>query len=107
MMMDNHQPVQDGKQAILQNLQAMFEQSSATIQITAAETQVIGDWAYDRGSFTVSITPKAAGGNAMQESGNYLVILRKGADGAWKLHRVMSNSDQPMMPAPAQKSAAD
>ncbi len=58
------------------------------------ETVVGGDWAYERGTFTVDATPKA-GGETRKMRGNYLRIYRRQADGHWKMIRDMFNSDQP------------
>ncbi|MDQ0391597.1 SgcJ/EcaC family oxidoreductase [Labrys monachus] len=49
------------------------------------EIQVLGDWAWLRNHVEVSITPP--GGEAIRRSGYTLTILRKGADGRWRLMR--------------------
>ena len=50
------------------------------------EIQVIGDWAYLRNHLTMTVTP-AGGGKAVRRSGYTLTILRKEADGRWRLAR--------------------
>jgi ketosteroid isomerase-like protein len=47
------------------------------------------------------MTPKAKG-KPMEESSKYLVILKRQADGSWKISRDIENSNTPM-PAPATK----
>jgi uncharacterized protein (TIGR02246 family) len=49
------------------------------------ELQVLGDWAYLRNFLTVTVTP--AGGAPMRRAGWTLTILRKSADGRWRLAR--------------------
>jgi uncharacterized protein (TIGR02246 family) len=49
------------------------------------ELRVLGDWAYLRNYLEVSMTPP--GGTAMRRSGYTLTILRKEADGRWRLAR--------------------
>ena len=49
------------------------------------ELQVLGDWAYLRNYLTVTVTPP--GGAPMRRAGWTLTILRKGADGRWRLAR--------------------
>lgn len=49
------------------------------------ELRVLGDWAYLRNYLDVSMTPP--GGTAMRRSGYTLTILRKEADGRWRLAR--------------------
>ncbi len=49
------------------------------------ELHVLGDWAYLRNYLTVIITP--SGGAPMRRAGWTLTLLRKGADGRWRLAR--------------------
>jgi uncharacterized protein (TIGR02246 family) len=49
------------------------------------ELQVLGDWAYLRNYLEVMVTPP--GGKPMRRSGYTLTILRKEADGRWRLAR--------------------
>jgi uncharacterized protein (TIGR02246 family) len=98
VVMNNQQPAAEGKQAILQNGQALVDQFTVNMSITPVDTQIVGDLAYEHGSFTMSLTPKA-GGDPMPNSGNYIVVLKRGADGVWRLHREIGNSNQPP-PAP-------
>lgn len=100
VVMNNNQPAAIGKEAILQRAQGMIEQFDVNISITPGDTQMMADLAYEYGTFSLTLTPKA-GGDPMQNEGNYLVILKRGADGSWRLHREIGNSNQPMpMPAP-------
>jgi ketosteroid isomerase-like protein len=46
---------------------------------------VLGEWAYMRTHITVTMTPPA--GEAVTRSGYTLTILRKEADGQWRLAR--------------------
>ena len=49
------------------------------------ELKVLGDWAYLRGRLQIAMTPPA--GNPIHRSGYTLTILRKEADGKWRLAR--------------------
>jgi uncharacterized protein (TIGR02246 family) len=49
------------------------------------EIEILGDWAYIRNYIDVTITPPR--GDAMHRSGYTLSILRKEADGKWRLWR--------------------
>jgi uncharacterized protein (TIGR02246 family) len=49
------------------------------------ELRVLGDWAYVRNHLEVTVTPP--GGAATRRSGYTLTILRKEADGRWRLAR--------------------
>jgi uncharacterized protein (TIGR02246 family) len=98
IVMPPHQPAVEGKAAIQGWFQTFFSQNTAKLAIIAQETQMINGWAYDRGTFAITITPKAGGG-PIEDAGKYLVILQRQADGAWKVHRDIDNSNNPL-PAP-------
>ena len=50
------------------------------------ELAILGDWAWMRAHITVSMSPPG-GGAPMRRSGYMLTILRKEADGKWRLAR--------------------
>lgn len=81
-----------GTAAIEQMFAERFAAGSATATVTAAETEVSGDWGFDRGTFSATLTP--AEGEPMQESGRYLVIVQRTDDG-WKIARGFDNSPTP------------
>jgi uncharacterized protein (TIGR02246 family) len=100
--MENGQPSQDGLEAIIAAQTAMRGMASAvSIELTPQKTHVVGDMAYDRGTFRVSVTPNGA--PQMTEEGRYLVVLLKQADGSWKLAEEIGNSPTPptAVPMPA------
>jgi uncharacterized protein (TIGR02246 family) len=54
--------------------------------IELEEAESAGPWAYARGIYSMSMTPKA-GGDTMQVNGKYLTIFRRQSDGSWKIYR--------------------
>jgi uncharacterized protein (TIGR02246 family) len=90
-----------GRQAIQAMLEAYFKENAAKIAHTPLETQVAGDWAYERGNLTVNVTPKS--GKPMEESIKYLVIMKRQPDGSWKLHLDIDNSNNPPPSAAGKK----
>ena len=58
------------------------------------EIQGQGDMAYDRGTYSMAVTP--AGAAPIEDHGKYLTIWRKQADGSWKVARAIFNSDLPL-----------
>ena len=73
-----------GKEAFAaasQGMQGMRIEGTSDI----VELQVLGDWAYLRNRLNVTITPP--GGAPTTRSGYTLTILRKEADGNWRLAR--------------------
>lgn len=93
MILPNRPPIV-GKAANDAANARVFEQFDIDETWTPEETVVSGDWAYQRGTFTVAATPKA-GGAARHTSGNFLRIYRRQPDGSWRMIRDMFNSDHP------------
>ena len=74
-----------GKQAFAAASQGMKDvriEGTSDIQ----EIQVMDDWAYLRNHLTMTVTPPK-GGKVVRRSGYTLTILRKEADGKWRLAR--------------------
>ena len=59
------------------------------------ELAINGDWAFLRGEFTLTGTPRE-GGEVFKDAGRYFVLYRKNAAGEWKIYRDIDN----VMPAP-------
>jgi len=72
----------------------VFERFDIDESWTPEETVVAGDWAYQRGTFTVAATAKT-GGASSNTTGNFLRIYARQADGSWRMIRDMFNSDRP------------
>jgi ketosteroid isomerase-like protein len=58
------------------------------------EIKVLGDYAYEWGTFRGRSRPRA-GGEAVSYSGKIMRILQRQSDGTWKMHRTMTTSDPP------------
>ncbi|MGQ0646435.1 MAG: YybH family protein [Gemmatimonadaceae bacterium] len=71
-------------------LQAM---SLSSVSFRTDEITLAGDYAIEAGSYTMTVTPKGAA--AMADSGKYLTIWQKQADGTWKVVRDINNTDVP------------
>jgi ketosteroid isomerase-like protein len=91
------QPVQEGKTTcaaficdVLTNLLALFNRR---ITYVSAEVRVIGDIAFDRGSFFFTVSPKS-GGETTQETGKYLFLYFRAPDGSWRIARAIVNLDE-------------
>ncbi len=87
-----------GKESIRSLMQTNLEQNTYQLDNPPEEVQVSGDLAFARGTYTVTVTPKA-GGESIQREGKYLVIFQKQADGSWKIARDIWNSDNPPLGA--------
>ncbi|HTP31610.1 MAG TPA: SgcJ/EcaC family oxidoreductase [Candidatus Acidoferrales bacterium] len=106
IVMPANQAVVEGKPAIRSLYDAMFKANAVKISITPLETQVATDWAYDRGTATTTITPKS--GKPIEESGKYLVIVKRQPGDMWQVYREIDNSNSPPPSAapPGKKAAA-
>ncbi len=60
-----------------------------------AETVVAGDWAYQRGAYDITLTPKKPGARSIRQIGKYIHIYQRQPDGHWLMIRDMFNSDGP------------
>ena len=69
----------------------------SNFQEQSVEIEGRGDLAYDRGTYSMTMTPPGAA--PIEDHGKYLTIWHKQAGGLWKVSRVMFNSDLPL-PAP-------
>lgn len=95
----NNQPTLRGREAIVASLESMFEQVSVTPVLTPDETRTLGSVGLDRGTYTVTVTPKA-GAPPTSSQGRYMVVFVKQADGSWKVTRDMDNAIGAPPPTP-------
>jgi uncharacterized protein (TIGR02246 family) len=89
-----------GKDAWQSSLQTFFDQftvKGGTSEVSEAE--VAGDLAFARGTYLITVTPKA-GGKPTQSSGKYVHIFKRQPDGSWKIYHAIGVDDQSPRPAP-------
>ena len=77
-----------GREALLAAMEETFGANTLQLTSVADEIEVAGDLAFMRITWDESMTPKA-GGDTEQMHGNWLVILKRQADGSWKIWRDM------------------
>jgi ketosteroid isomerase-like protein len=56
------------------------------------ETIIEGDLAFQRGSFTMTLTPRQGGGEPRELAGSYMHIYQRKPDGSWALTRAMAQA---------------
>jgi uncharacterized protein (TIGR02246 family) len=89
-----NQPAVTGRSAIVEYFKAFFaEFPQNEFELTSAEIEIAGPWAFDRGAYRWKGVPRA-GGEPVEDGGKYLVILQRQASGEWKVARDMDNSDR-------------
>lgn len=84
-----------GPQAAVAAMRAALDRFTIEQRFDPIETVVAGDWAFERGTEHMTVTP-LAGGAPQTMSQRALLILRRGPDGRWRYARGMTNG----LPAP-------
>lgn len=93
--MDVDYPAIFGKENIRAYFKVPFEQFNINAAIYGeTEVQVSDDWAFSRGTYTLSLTPKE-GGSTTYIDGKWLDILKRQADGSWKIYIDCLNYNAP------------
>jgi len=92
--MQPNMPALVGKDAIRNFYQPIFEQYVIDINETCEEVIVCGDWAFVRGTYTYTMTPKV-GGDPSLDSGKWIALHKRQSDGSWNIYRNIFNSDLP------------
>jgi len=95
-------PVQEKKAACATFLRAvlpsLLHEFARSVSYTSAEVRVFGDVAFDRGTFSFSVTPRTGGPSQVNVGKYFWLYIR--TDATWKLARVIVCLDE----APAQES---
>ena len=68
----------------------MSDRVTFDMDITNEEVEVAGDWAFSRGTYTLTTTPKESGQPVFID-GRYITIFTRQPDGSWKRHREIFN----------------
>lgn len=91
--MPPNMPIREGKAAI--ETAAGGQPQPSAFSLTPVETDGVGDLAYDRGTFSYTVSLEGMP-EPMTETGKYLVLLRKQTDGSWLMTTSIWNSDTPL-----------
>jgi ketosteroid isomerase-like protein len=102
LVMPPNAPAISGRPAIVQ----FFSSFPPITEMTLTNVEVEGSdgIAYVRGTYQMTIA--MPGQAPIEETGKYLAIHRKQADGSWPLSRDMFSSDHPASPAAADSATA-
>ena len=88
-------PLFKGWDVYRQWAQPYFDEFDIEEKITYEETEVSGDWAFIRTSYTMKSTPKA-GGEAILGNGKAIWLFKRQSDGTWKGTHCIWNSNEPI-----------
>ncbi len=93
VFMPMDEPTFTGKEAVRDHYQEFFDQVPSQIAVASDETQVAGDWAFERGTERVTMEAER-GRESVRMNLKYLCILRRQTDGSWKYARYIYNLDE-------------
>ena len=80
-----------GRERLRASNQRFLEQWKDEEAWLPVETIIDGDLAFQRGSFTMTLTPRQ-GGEARSLAGTYMHIYQRKPDGSWALTRAMAET---------------
>ena len=87
------QPALFGRDAIRASYESVFRAYAIESETTLMEAEVSGDLGYFWCTYRLTATSKA-GGEALHENGKSVFIVRREPGGAWKIARLIDNSDR-------------
>ena len=94
VQMPPNAPANVGGPKIASWSQAFLDQFRVHFALAVDEVRVLGEWAFERGSYTISLTSKA-GGPSMKDIGKYLTIYQRKPGDTWRMARDIWNSNSP------------
>lgn len=87
----NH-PIVEGPAAIQRFFQGLLDGGFTSIKLETTTVASAGDLAYGRGRYVLAMSPPA--GAPVQDTGKYVVVYRRQANGGWRAVEDIFNSDQ-------------
>ncbi|MDH3458209.1 MAG: DUF4440 domain-containing protein [Gemmatimonadota bacterium] len=94
IMLPPNEPARVGTAAVRAMWEGVLDAFAVNVSVSVEEVEVLGAWAFERGTFEMKLTPRS-GGSPLEDSGKYLDVLRRNADGDWKYWRLCFNSSLP------------
>jgi uncharacterized protein (TIGR02246 family) len=94
VQMPPNAPENVGRPKIASWSQAFLDQFRVHFALAVDEVRVLGEWAFERGSYNINLTSKA-GGPPMQDIGKYLTIYQRKPWDTWRMARDIWNSNNP------------
>jgi len=99
VMLPPQGPAVSGERAIRAWHEAIFREEISRIDSKVNEVQVFGDWGFASGTTSGTITSRATG-QRRNVAEKWFVVVRRQADGTWKIVRDIWNEE----PAPGKSS---
>lgn len=74
--------------------QALLDQFRVQFALVVDEVRILGEWAFERGGYTISLNAKA-GGPQIQDIGKYITVYQRKPGDTWRMARDIWNSNSP------------
>ena len=87
-------PANIGKPMIASWCHGLLSQFRVQFALSVDEVRILGEWAFERGGYTISLSP-ATGGSPMRETGKYITIYERQPAETWRMARDIWNSSNP------------
>lgn len=84
-----------GKAAIREVYATAMAQVKLGARFNTEEIRSLGDLAYERGTYTLTVADKATGQVLSTAVNRHIHVLQRQPDGSWKTWRMMTNSPTP------------
>jgi len=92
VQMPPNMPVNVGRSLIESWSKAFMDLFGLEFALSVEEVRVLGKWAFERGIYTISLSPKS-GGPPMQDEGKYITIYQRKSGESWRMARDIWNSN--------------
>jgi len=96
VQMPPNAPANVGKAMIGPWSHAMLSHFRVQFALSVDEVRVLGEWAFERGGYTISLSP-TAGGAPVRDSGKYITIYERKPADTWLMARDIWNSSNPAL----------
>ncbi len=96
----------EAKAVLRHRLKRMFALDRAKLAVTIISIRIAGDWAFDWGWHSLTLTPRK-GGRPKKVRTRYLEIWVKEADGKWRIAIFLDNIDLPPQMPPREVLDSD
>ena len=95
-MLPPNEPAVSGTEEFRSFAENMFSAIEVKGEYTSSDLTLLGDWAFERLTMNLTITP-VAGGDPVTESGKCIHIYKRQSDGSWKIAQDIWNMDSPLV----------
>lgn len=98
MVLLSNAPTMVGKDAIRAGMKDTIADPKFSLDLKTAKVEVSGDLAYSQGTYSVMFFD-AKTKKVMAETGRYVEVYKKQADGSWKVLQDINSPEAPAAPA--------